>query len=253
MNAGRALITGASRGIGAALARRMAKRGYEVWLAARSTGTLGPEVAAIESAGGRAHAFVLDVSNPEETEKKVAELDREVGGFDMVIANAGIGGAQVPVAKQTFAEVRQVMETNFFGALATILPLVPGMVERRRGHVVGISSLAGEMPLPTAAEYGTSKAAFSFYLACAAMDLAPHGVLVTDVHPGFVKTALTEKNTFKMPFIVELDAAADLMERQIMKGQRIVRFPVPLTTAITAGRMLPGVLRDRLILANRPR
>jgi len=251
-NATRALVTGASRGIGAALARKLAARGYEVWLASRQLETLEPEVRRIEASGGRAHAFVLDVSRPEETETRVAELDQRVGGFDLVIANAGIGSeGPIPVARQKFSDFRRIIETNLLGAAATILPLVPGMVERRSGHIVGISSLAGEVMLPEAADYGTSKAALSFFLGCAAADLIPRGVAVTDVHPGFVRTALTDKNKFNMPFLVELEDAAQIIDQGILKKKRVVRFPLGLTAAISGGNLLPLALRERIVNANR--
>lgn len=251
---GKALVTGASRGIGSALARRLAARGYEVWLASRQLATLEPEVRTIEAAGGRAHAFVLDVSRPEETEGRVAELDREVGGFDLVVANAGIGSGPTPtpVALQTFSDFRRIMETNLLGAAATILPLVPGMVARGSGHIIGISSLAGEVHMPAAADYGTSKAALSFFLGCAAADLIPRGVMVTDVHPGFVRTSLTDKNKFRMPFMVELDEAARIIDLGIQKKKRVVRFPLGLTAAISGGNLLPAALRARIMNANRP-
>ena len=248
----KALVTGASRGIGAAIARRLAKRGYEVWLAARSAQALEATQKEIEAAGGRAHTLVLDVSRPEETEAKVAQLDREVGGLDMVVANAGIGGTQVPAAQQTFAGARATLETNVMGALATLLPVIPGMVERKSGHIAGVTSLAGEIPLPAAVDYGTSKAALSFFLASAAADLVSRGVLVTDIRPGFVRTDLTAKNKFPMPFLVELDDAAELIDRGLASGKRVIRFPAPLTTAISAGRMMPAGLRDRLVNSKRP-
>ena len=160
----RCLLTGASSGIGAALAKRLAARGVEVWLAARRLDALEVEVAAIRKAGGVAHAVTLDIAKPEETERRVSELDDEVGGFDLCIANAGIGGGTKPVAEQTFADARRVLETNLLGTLATLLPLIPRMVKRGSGHLVGVSSLAAEIPLPAAADYGTSKAALSFFL-----------------------------------------------------------------------------------------
>ncbi|MBL9028266.1 MAG: SDR family NAD(P)-dependent oxidoreductase [Myxococcales bacterium] len=248
----RALITGASSGIGAALSRRLARRGYEVWLAARRLPELESLARAIEGEGGRAHAISLDVSKPEATEQAVAALDREVGGFDLVLANAGVGGPAHPVAKQTFADFRAVMEINLMGAAATILPVIPGMVERGSGHVVGISSLAGEVPLPAAADYGTSKAALSFFLASAAADLIPRGVAVTDVHPGFVRTPLTDKNKFPMPFLVELEQAAEIIDRGIERKKRVIRFPLPLKAAISGGNLLPAAWRDALVNRNRP-
>jgi short-subunit dehydrogenase len=249
---GRALITGASSGIGAALARRLALRGYEVWLAARRLPELESEARAIESEGGRARAVAIDVSKPERAGDAVAALDREIGGFDLLVANAGVGGPQKPVAQQTLSAFREVIEINLMGAVATILAVVPGMVERGRGHIVGVSSLAAECPLPAGADYGTSKAALSFFLASAASDLIPRGVWVTDVHPGFVKTPLTAKNKFPMPFLVELDEAARIIDRGIERKKRVVRFPGPLTAAITGGNLLPVAWRDALINRNRP-
>ncbi len=248
----RCLLTGASSGIGAALARRLAARGIEVWLAARRLEALEAVVGEIRASGGRAHAVALDVSNAEETERRVAALDDEVGGIDLVIANAGIGGRSRPVAEQTLEDLRRIFDTNVFGALATILPLVPRMVKRGRGHVVGISSLAAEIPLPAAADYGTSKAALSFFLESAAADLIPRGVHVTIVHPGFVRTPLTDRNKFKMPFLVEVEDAAKIIDRGIARRARIVRFPAGLSAPIASSKLMPRALRDALVNMNRP-
>jgi len=246
------LITGASSGIGEAVARRLAKRGYEVWLAARRVEILERIVADIASEGGKAHAIALDVSKPDETESRVRDLDSSVGGLDLVVANAGIGGGTTAVSELTFKEAREVLDTNLMGSLATLLPVIPRMVERRRGHIVGISSLAAEIPLPAAAHYGTSKAALSFFLESAAADLIPKGIYVTIVHPGFVRTPLTDKNSFPMPFLVELDRAAELIERGILSRSRIVRFPLPLSAAIASGKIMPRALRDAIVNRSRP-
>jgi short-subunit dehydrogenase len=249
----KALVTGASSGIGAKLAERLAARGYETWVAARRRAALDEVVADIGAHGGRAHAFVLDVSQPEAAEARVAELDREVGGFDLVIANAGIGEAATPVSELALADVRRFVETNLMGALATLLPSMRSMVARKSGHLVGISSLAAEIAMPVAAAYGTSKAALSFFLQSAALDLASHGVSVTDVHPGFVRTPLTDKNTFKMPFMVELDDAVKIIDRGIAQKKRVVRFPLALTSAISGSSVLPHGLKRAIMNKNRPR
>ncbi len=245
-------MTGASSGIGAALARRLGQRGFEVWLAARRLPALEAEVEAIRAAGGSAHAVSIDVAQPEAAEQIVAELDRAIGGFDLVVANAGIGGGTTPVARQTLADARRVIETNLLGALATLLPAIPGMVERGRGHIVGVTSLAGEIPLPAAADYGTSKAALSFFLDSAAVDLRPRGVHVTDVRPGFVRTPLTDKNTFEMPFLVELEEAARIIDEGIARRARVVRFPLPIRAAITASKWMPESLMAAIVNAKRP-
>jgi len=249
---GRALLTGASSGIGRALAARLVRRGHEVWLASRRLPELEALAHELEAAGGKAHAFALDVSRPEEAEARVRELDEEVGGFDLVVANAGIGVGAKPVTRETLADIRAVTETNFLGAVASILPLLPGMLERGRGQIVGVSSLAAETPLPAAAGYGTSKAAFTFWLECAASDLGPRGIDVTIVHPGFVKTPLTDKNSFPMPFLVEVEHAADLIDRAIARRARFCRFPFPLASVSTAGKIMPRSLRDFIVNRQKP-
>ncbi len=249
----KALVTGASSGIGAKLAERFAARGYETWLAARRLPALEQIVGEILARGGKAHPLVLDVSDAERTETAVRELDARVGGFDLVVANAGIGEDATPASELTLAGARRLIETNLMGALATLLPPMRSMVARGEGHLVGISSLAAEIPMPVAAAYGTSKAALSFFLASAALDLVPRGVSVTDVHPGFVRTPLTDKNKFKMPFMLELDDAIDRIDRGIQRRQRVVRFPIALTSAITGGKLLPHALRSRVMNAGRPR
>lgn len=247
-----ALVTGASSGIGAALARRLAARGYQVHLAARRKGDLEKLAQEIEKEGGAARSFVLDVSRPEAAEAHVRDLDRDVGGLSLVVANAGIGGAQVPGHKETLENVRRVFETNFFGVLATVLPVLPGMIARREGHVAVVSSLAAEIHLPAAVDYGTSKAAISFFFESLLADAKQHGVDVTVIHPGFVKTPLTDKNDFAMPFIVDVEKAARIIDAGLARKKALVRFPFALGASITAGRALPRSVRNALMNRNRP-
>jgi short-subunit dehydrogenase len=243
----RALVTGASSGIGAALARRLAARGLEVWLAARRLERLQAEVEAIRAAGGAAHAIALDASRPAETAAAVEGLDAEVGGLDLVVANAGVGGRGRVASQTTWLDVEQVFATNFLGALATLLPLVPRMIERGRGHLVGVSSIAAEQPLPRAPEYAASKAALSFYLECLQGELPGKGVDVTIVHPGFVKSELTAKNRFPMPFLLETDEAARVIDAAIARRARRVRFPLGLVALSTLGKVVPAGLKTAII------
>ena len=117
MDGQKALITGASSGIGAAVAGRMAARGVEVWLAARRADKLADVVKTIEAAGGRAHAVSLDVAEPERCASAVAELDASVGGIDVVVANAGVGGGGKPVSLMSYGDAARVFQTNLLGAL----------------------------------------------------------------------------------------------------------------------------------------
>src|SRR4051812_41817989 len=138
----RALITGASSGIGAALARRMAARGVEVWLAARRRELLDEGVAAITAAGGKAHALILDVARADETYATLGQLDDEIGGFDVVVANAGLAGDRTDQALHecSWEDIRDVLHTNVIGAVATLAPFIPRMVKRGAGQLVGVSS-----------------------------------------------------------------------------------------------------------------
>ena len=251
MDGQKALITGASSGIGAALARRMAARGVEVWLAARRADKLADVVRDIEAKGGRAHAVELDVSDPPTTTRRVVELDDQIGGIDVVVANAGVGGGGKPVSRMTYDDAARVFQTNLLGALATILPLVPRLLERakggRRGQIVAVSSLSAEIALPVAPDYGASKAALSFFLEGAQGELPSKGVDVTIVHPGYVKTDLTANNKFPMQFLLELDEAAEVIDRAIERRVLKVRFPLGLVGMITVGKWAPVSLRGRVV------
>lgn len=247
------LITGASSGIGLALAHELARRGNALWLAARRTELLEQEAAAIRAAGGEAHVVALDVADHPATERAVVELDEAIGGIDVLVANAGIGSAPVPASQLTFEAAKRTLDVNLLGALATILPVVPRMVARGRGHVVGVSSLAAEVPLPAAVDYGVSKAALTFFLESLGADVRPKGIAVTAVHPGFVRTAITDKNTFEMPFLMEVDRAAAIIARGIERRARIVRFPLPTSLAAVGSKLMPRALRDAILHAQRPK
>ena len=187
----RALVTGASAGIGLAVARRLAARGLEVWMTARGKERLEAEVAAVNAAGkGKAHALVLDVADLEATIARLTALDAETGGINLVVANAGLAGARgaIPLPKTSWADVRDILHTNLLGAAATVHPFIAPMVARGHGQLVGISSISADCPIARAAPYGASKAGLTFFLEAADIELRPLGVAVTIVHPGFVST-----------------------------------------------------------------
>jgi short-subunit dehydrogenase len=226
----------------------MAARGVEVWLAARRKDRLDALAGEI---GG--HAVALDVSDPAATAATVEKLDAEVGGFDLVLANAGAGGRGRPFSELTWQEVAAAFQTNTIGAAATLLPVVPRMIARGRGHIAAVSSLAAETPIPIAADYNAAKAGLTFFLACAQAELPRKGVDVTIIHPGFVKTDLTAKNKFPMPFLLDVDEAAKIVDDGLAERARYIRFPAALAMASTFGRMLPSSVRDAIIARNSPK
>ena len=242
----RALITGASSGIGRELSKRLAARGYEVWVAARRREALDSLAAEI---GPRAHVFPLDVSRIDETAAAVGRLDDEVGGIDLVVANAGMGGGPSYASEDTWETARDILHTNLLGAVATLHPFMARMVGRGRGHLVGISSIAADVPLPRSVPYGASKAGLTFFLESADIELRAKGVAVTIVHPGFVKTPMTAPVDQKlMPLLMELDRAVDIIDRGIARRARMVRFPWLTGAAARLGRSLPRGVRASLLL-----
>lgn len=240
------LITGASSGIGAALARHYGRRGDAVWLAARRVDRLASEVEAIRAAGGTAHAVSLDVEQADAVEAAVLQLDAEAGGFDIVIANAGVGGKGATASGLRYGDVRKVLAINFTGAVATLLAAQQPMLARGRGHLVAVSSLAAELALPVALDYGATKAGLSYFTEAMRLDLAPRGVKVTLVHPGFVKSEMTDKNAFPMPFILGTDEAAAVIARGVDRGAARVRFPLAYLAAFALAKRLPLSLVARI-------
>lgn len=236
----RALITGASSGLGFELARWFAHRGVSVFAAARRLDKL-EQLAQLHP--GVVTPVLLDVAEADAAHDTVAKLDETVGGFDLVIANAGIGAETTDLS---WRAVRPVLDVNVMGAAATLSAVIPAMVARRRGQLVGISSLIAATTLKRTATYTASKAFLTSWLENLRLDVEPHGVRVTTIHPGFVKSELTAKNTFHMPFLLETADAADRMGRAIERGSRFFSYPWPTALAVSVLTSLPRPLQ-RLI------
>jgi short-subunit dehydrogenase len=249
----RALITGASSGIGLSLSRRLAGRGIEVWMAARRVEVLEKEVAAIRAAGGRAHALALDISDADACANRLAQLDEEVGGIDLVVANAGLLGARgaIPLPDCSWADVRDILHTNLIGSAATLYPFIARMLKRGGGHLVGVSSLSADCPVARSAPYGASKAGLTFFLESADIELRAMGIDVTIVHPGFVSTPSGDeiKDIAPRPFLVSSDKAAAIIDRGIQRRARMVRFPWILGAVARISAWLPRWLMSPLIRA----
>jgi short-subunit dehydrogenase len=245
----RALVTGASSGLGAALAMRLAKRGIEVWLSARRRDALEQNANAIRDAGGRAHVLAMDLAKPDDVAASVERLDDECGGIDLVIANAAVAGlaAAVPAAKLRWPATRDLLQVNVLGNVATIVPFIPRMLERGHGHIVGISSTAALAPNPRTAPYCASKVALSYFLEGIGMELRPRGVAVTVVQPGFMRTPAAEGVKDPMPFIIETDEAVDIIDEAIRKRRRKITFPWALSALARVPELLPAALRDPLV------
>ncbi len=239
----KALITGASSGIGLELARELAKRGYALALLARRTDLL--EQLARELP--RAIAVGCDVTDIASVRDAVRRAEGELGGaLDLAIANAGVS---IPghATKFNLENAEQIIRVNVLGMMYLFDAVIPSMVERRAGRFVGVASLAGLRGIPAAGAYSASKAAMQAFLEAARVELAPYDVGVTIVNPGFVDTPLTAKNRFRMPFLMTADRAAKIIADGLERGRRVIEFPRGTSLAMRTMRFIPDALYDRVM------
>lgn len=230
-----AWITGAGKGIGRELALQMAARGDLVAASARSAGDLARLV---EETSGRVVAFPLDVTDAAATAETIERIERELGPIDIAVLNAG---THLPDTAASFNVVatRHLVETNLMGAVNGLAPLLARFVPRRRGRIAVVASLAGYRGLPGAAGYGASKAALINLCEALRPDLARHGVVLQLVNPGFVRTPLTDRNDFPMPFLIEADDAARRILRGLAGDRFEIAFPGRFALVMKAMRILP--------------
>lgn len=241
-----ALVTGASSGIGAALAKELARNGTEVVIAARREDRLEALRSEIVAAGGRARSLVLDVADPEETVAAIREADHEIGGLDLVVANAGIGHPQ-SAKTLTWERAAPMVATNFTGALATLTAVLPKMLERGRGHLVGISSVAVFSPVPGGSVYRATKTGLTAFLGNLRAELGDTPVRVTAVHPGFVRTPLADAFTVQPPLVLGADVAARVIVKRLATGPAQIDFPTPVVLAMRIMGALPAFVRDVMV------
>jgi len=225
-------ITGASTGIGAALARELADRGARVAISARSADQLA------EVAGGRMVVVPVDVTDRAATVAAGEAVREALGGLDVAVLNAGTWSQfhVEPWDSQLFADHLQV---NVMGAVHTMEAVVPQMLAEGRGRVVGVASVAGYRGLPGSEAYNAGKAAMISLLESLRGSLAPRGVVVQTVNPGFVTTRMTDRNRFPMPFKIEVDVAARTIADGIARDKAEVVFPLPMAVVMKIARLVP--------------
>jgi short-subunit dehydrogenase len=240
-----AIVTGASSGIGRELALELARRGTSLGLLARRPEALEEVASMARSLGARAFVAPCDVRDRAGVHRAVADSERENGPTDLLIASAGIG-LGVPAVRFDAAKAEEVLRVNLFGALYAIEAVLPSMLSRGRGHLAGISSLAAYKGFPESGAYSASKAALNVLLEALRVELAPRGVRVTTICPGFVRTAMTQRNSFPMPFLVGAVPAAKKILRAIERNRRVYRFPWPMALVVGILGLLPGALYDRI-------
>jgi short-subunit dehydrogenase len=242
-----AIVTGASSGIGRALAVRLGSEGFRVGLIARRGELLDAQAREIAAAGGMAAAAVADVGDRDALRNAIGRIENQLGPADVMVANAGFG-APTRLDPLNIDDVERTFRVNLMGVIYSIEAVLPGMLARRRGQLLAVSSLAGDKGLPGESAYCASKAAVNVYMEGMRIALRKRGIVVTTVCPGFVETPMAPMDAAAMPFVMSAEAAAARIARLIARRRGGVhRFPRRMAMLMAMVARLPDGLVARLV------
>ncbi|HEX6363233.1 MAG TPA: SDR family oxidoreductase [Albitalea sp.] len=247
-----AFITGASSGIGQALAARCYRAGHRLALVARREGDMQAWVRSQGFEPARAAVYAADVRDVEAVTAAGRACIAAQGLPDVVVANAGISIGVDTALAEDLDVMRATLETNLLGMAATFQPFIGPMRERRSGRLVGIASVAGIRGLPGHGAYCASKAGVISYCESLRGECRAHGVKVVTIVPGYVDTPLTRANRYGMPFLMDADRFAERAFDAILAGTRYRVIPWQMGVVARLLRLLPDAAFDAL-LAGRPR
>jgi short-subunit dehydrogenase len=238
-------ITGASTGIGAALAQNLARAGNVVAISARSADKLAA-LAAQTYGTGRIVAYPADVTDGAALKATVEKIVAELGSIDTAVLSAGTYTPDKP-GQFDAADIEAQFSLNVIGTVKTLDALLPALRRQGRGHIAIIASVAGYRGLPMAAGYGATKAALINMAEALKLDFANQNIRLQVICPGFVKTPLTDKNDFPMPFIIPAEKAAELIAQGLQSNRFEIAFPWQLVWLLKLLRILPYWLYFPLI------
>lgn len=228
-------ITGASTGIGHATALTYARDGWTVAASARDAAALAAMAA---GSAGRIHAFPLDVTDESATLATHAAIEQALGQIDLAIFSAG---THLPVSLERFETrtFRKLVEVNLMGVVHCLGAVLPAMTKRRGGQIAIVSSVAGYFGMPTAAAYSATKSALISLAQSLKFDCDRYGIALSVINPGFVKTPLTDKNEFPMPFLISAEAAAKRIVDGLAARRFEITFPRRFALILKLVRLLP--------------
>jgi len=254
----RVFITGASSGLGAALAREYALQGARLGLLSRRAEALQTLAASLPNASSH-RLYAVDVNDSAALAAAAEDFLRETGGIDIVIANAGISHGTLTERKADLAVFSRIIQTNLIATVATFAPFIDAMKaqvasdprSRTPLRLVGIASVAGIRGLPGAEAYSASKAAVISYCESLRVELRRYGITVVTIAPGYIDTPMTRINPYPMPFLLPADEFARRAVRTIAAGRSYAVIPWQMRGVSWLLRLLPNWLYDRLF-ANAP-
>ena len=238
-------ITGGSSGLGRAMAVEFARRGAAVGVTARREDRLRQLCEEVRSVGGRCEYAVADASDRTGIRNGLQALTDRLGPCDVLVANAGVGASNT-AAELDVPAAEAAIRTNLLGPMYAIEAVLPSMLARESGHLVGISSIASFKGLPTAAAYCASKAGLSSYLESLRISLRSRNIAVTTICPGFVKTEMTARNE-QMMWVLEADAAARKMVTAIERRRKVYCFPRRMRALMWLTKWAPDWVMARMV------
>lgn len=233
-------ITGASSGLGRALAVAYANTGITLFLCGRNEARLQETAKSCQEKGAKVYTYLFDVTDKVAAEKAVQDAFA-ICSIDLLIANAGVS-AGVLGMDETPVSTRAIFETNIFGVINTVLPMVEEMKKVGRGHIAIMSSLSGYRGMASCPAYSASKSCVKAWGEALWGSLKPHHIGVSVICPGFIETPLTDKNQFKMPFLMPADKAAQKIQKGLKKRKSIIAFPWIMAFGAWFGGWLPAWL-----------
>lgn len=241
-------ITGAGKGIGRAVALEYAAQGWSVAISARTEGDLVDVAKEAKDQGlkGQIFPYPLDVTDHDATKRAFKSIEGDVGPLDQIIFNAG---THIPNPPEEFSVTpfRTLMEINYMGSVNGLDAVLPTLMDRKAGHVAVVSSVAGYGGLPNSSAYGATKAALINMCESLNTQLDKYGVTVSVINPGFVRTPLTDKNDFPMPFLMEPDDAARAVFEGMAKKKFEIAFPRTFVLLLKFLQLLPYSLYFSLV------
>jgi len=238
-------LTGASSGIGYALAKKLVKEGCIVSVIARRIDRLNELAAELKGSGGKIYTYKGDITNIERMREITSEIENISGGIDIAILNSGIGRPE-GVDKFSSVYAAEIFGTNVIGMIKCIEVLLPIFIKQKGGVIAGVSSLADNRGYSGSGFYCSSKAAATIMLESLRIELKKFGVKIVTIKPGFVRSEMTARNKFKMPFLMNADKAAGIIIAGLTKEKRIIQFPLPTVIGAKIIGFLPGWLYEYL-------
>jgi short-subunit dehydrogenase len=233
------LITGASSGIGRALAQYYNANGNTLFISARRAEKLSQLANELEKNGNKCFFQKCDVANKEDTATMVANAIEKMGSIDLAILNAGVGRYSkfAELDSETF---RYTFDINLFGVLHSMEYIIPTMLKQGHGKIAAVSSMADVRGIPYSTAYSTSKGALTRVLEAARIELKPLNIDIVTIRPGFVKSEMTDQNKFKMPLIMPVERAAKIIARGLAKHKAYINFPFGTYFVAAFMRVIPN-------------